>query len=182
MAFLSTRTNGTSQGTINANWYNDFMQALTGVMNDQPIYMYYQPSAGSNPPALKLRTNGNAHLLQGFNCAGKFVIAPASGYDGLRLVAKPASTYACDIGFGDTSYGSGAGLYCWDEFNSGLVFYGGTHAGITFTGTVKAANFSGSAVATTLPVTRNNANATAPVYTGTTTPTTPPTGSIWIKA
>jgi hypothetical protein len=78
MAFQTTRTDGSAQGTINATWYNDFMQALTGVMNDQPILLYYQPSAGSNPPVLKLRSNGNADLLWFMNSSGTEVAKFAS--------------------------------------------------------------------------------------------------------
>lgn len=42
-------------------------------------------------------------------------------------------------------------------------------------------NFNGPAGGG-VPVTRNNAASSVPIYTGTTSPTNPPTGSIWVKA
>ena len=35
--------------------------------------MYYQPASGTNPPTLKLQTNGNAHLLLGLSSASATV-------------------------------------------------------------------------------------------------------------
>ncbi len=70
MAFLSDRVDGTSQGTMNANWYNDSKYALTGLMTDQPFTMYYAPASGGGPGVLTLKTNGNAHPLHIQNSTG----------------------------------------------------------------------------------------------------------------
>ncbi len=129
MAFLSTRVDGESQGTITANWYNDFMQVLTGVMNDQPIYIYYQPGAGTNPPALKIKTNGNAGLLQGLNSAGSQVfLVDASGNltaAGTLYVGGNAELYSSgnDVHLQNTD-GSG---YLYLDFSNELHLTGGAH-------------------------------------------------------
>jgi hypothetical protein len=116
MAFLSTRTDGEAQGTIDSHWYNDFMQVLTGAMNDQPLYLYYEPSVGTNPPALKLQTNGNAHLLTGLTSAG----ATAFDFDASgNLTAGKLSFDGGDI----TSDGSGD-LYMSGQLNFGTQVSG----------------------------------------------------------
>ena len=70
MAFLADRVDGTSQGTMNANWYNDSKYALTGLMTDQPFTMYYAPASGGGPAVLTIKTNGNAHALHVQNSTG----------------------------------------------------------------------------------------------------------------
>lgn len=65
MALQTTRVNGTSQGTINATWYNDFMQLLTGVMTDQAVNIKYVPGAGTTP-ALTLTSKAGNQLIRGY--------------------------------------------------------------------------------------------------------------------
>jgi hypothetical protein len=71
---LTLRTDGSgSPNLVGAAWWNDYYDLLTGSMNDQPVFLYYEPSAGTNPPVLKLRSNNNTNLLEGHNSAGTTV-------------------------------------------------------------------------------------------------------------
>lgn len=62
-----------------------------------------------------------------------------------------------------------------------------TATNVTATGTVQGATVTTTGNVTGpagggIPTTRNGTATSVPIYTGTTTPTSPPTGSIWIKA
>ena len=67
---LTVRTNGSGgSNIIAAAWWNDYYNLLTGAMTDQPVTLSYAPGSAGSTPTLKLVTNGNADLLQGFNGA-----------------------------------------------------------------------------------------------------------------
>ena len=71
---LTLRTNGSSGvNLVTSSWWNDYYNLFTGAMHDQPVFLYYEPSSGTNPPALKLQTNANANLLEGLNSGGGVV-------------------------------------------------------------------------------------------------------------
>ena len=115
----------------------------------------------------------NRHL---FFTDGFYQIIPsvqggvASTYDAIQIITGVGSAYGVNIGYGDASFSQGPGLYAYDLKNGGFIFYGGTSNGITFNGV------------TNLGTNRNGTATAVPIFTGTTTPTNPPTGSVWIKA
>lgn len=60
---LVTRSTG---NIIQATDVDQFLNALTGVMTDQPYTLSYSPGGAGAIPTLKLVSNGNADLLQGY--------------------------------------------------------------------------------------------------------------------
>jgi hypothetical protein len=177
MAFLSTRVNGTSQGTIDANWYNDFMQVLTGAMNDQPIFIYYEPSAGSNPPALKLQTNGNADLLQAYNSGGTEVFSVDSsgiahsyerfewdmtlgGSNQIILkIAPPDGTNTYGL-----NYNTDATLNIYNYTTSTNLFKLDSSGNLVLAGSIESNLLEPSTAGTTLAIQARGSGAAAGVY------------------
>ncbi len=65
MTFSAPKTNGTvSTSIIHAQDFNQFLQALTGVMTDQAFTLAYQPSASGSTPIITIIGNGNAPYVQ----------------------------------------------------------------------------------------------------------------------
>ncbi len=72
------------------------------------------------------------------NGSGLLSIHPTAAYDALNIVSKSGSSYSCLIGYGDTTYFAGAGVYCYDSAGTGgFVWQNGTKSGITFNGTMR---------------------------------------------
>jgi hypothetical protein len=76
---------------------------------------------------------------------------------------------------------NGVVFQAWDGTTSYNPFSVGGQYGAAPAWIDKLGNYNGSA-GTGIPTTRNAVAASVPIYTGTTTPSSPPTGSIWIKA
>jgi hypothetical protein len=220
---LTLRTDGSSApNLVGAAWWNDYYDLLTGAMNDQPVYLYYQPASGSNPPALKLQTNGNADLLKGFNSGGTNVFqvdsngnVTASG----TLAVTGAATFSAGVtvssavitgahsatitignSSGDISLSPESGHWTYLNTTASGSAYVDNSGNITapnfngylngsISGNSNYANSAGSAGSATnatnasnIGSIRNGSATNVPIYTGTNTPSSPPTGSIWIKA
>jgi predicted outer membrane repeat protein len=75
---------------------------------------------------------------------------------------------------------NGINLGAWNGSSNvtpfGVGNTGGSLSWVDFSG-----NYNGQ-VATGIPTTRNGSATSVPIYTGTSTPSSPPTGAIWIKA
>jgi hypothetical protein len=220
---LTLRTDGSgSPNLVGAAWWNDYYDLLTGTMNDQPVFLYYEPSSGTNPPTLKLQSNGNANLLAGYSSTstvvftldsnGNVVVAGTLAVTGAvtfsagvtvsAAVITGAHSATITIGnsSGDISLSPESGH--WTYLNttasgSAYVDNAGNITAPNFTGYLNGsisgnanyANSAGSAGSATnatnannIGSIRNGSTTNVPIYTGTNTPSSPPTGAIWIKA
>lgn len=67
---LTTQVNGTLNGgqpnQARASWWNDYKDALTGVMTDQAITLNYRPGSNTGLGTLLLKTDGTNALLKAF--------------------------------------------------------------------------------------------------------------------
>lgn len=103
------------------------------------------PSAGGQV----WQSSAGATVAQIFS-DGHFAISPSgsgnAAYDAITMFGVADQTYSGNIGFGDTSFGSGAGLYAFDNKNGGFIWVNGTVNGITFTGTVTANTLSATTI------------------------------------
>lgn len=62
---LTSKSDGLGAPNLfTATWVNDFMNLLTGVMNDQPTTLNYRPGSGSTP-VLTIKSDGRP-LIRGF--------------------------------------------------------------------------------------------------------------------
>ena len=111
---LTTKSDGLSAPNLfTATWVNDFMNLLTGVMNDQATTLNYRPGAGATP-VLSLKGDGFGPLLKGFktdnttlafqvdssgnlSLAGTLTVsgtATSAGFNIVRMRAKGAGAVA----------------------------------------------------------------------------------------
>lgn len=162
---LTLRTDGSSApNLVGAAWWNDYYDLLTGSMNDQPVYLYYEPASGSNPPTLKLQSNGNADLLWFQNSGGTKVlyvstagvISNTNQYEWLGTLGgskqtiftfQPTDGGSTAYTFGyDTSYN----LYFYNSTTSTTIWTLSTTGALTLHGGVSATtgNFSGALTVT----------------------------------
>ncbi len=95
------------------------------------------------------------------NGIGTLTIHPVSNYSALVLQATDAAYYGI-YGWGDTSYGSGNGSFCYDVGNNGFVWYAGTKAGITFNGEVT----TGGAITSGGNITSNGGSVYSTIFAG----------------
>lgn len=97
---LTLRGDGTGSAfLVSSGWWNDYYNLLTGVMTDQPVTLKYTPGASGSIPVLKLSSNGNAPLVQGFNGVTQKYQVDASG----NVTASGSVSQ-----FGDKLVGSGS--------------------------------------------------------------------------
>lgn len=104
--------------------------------------------------------------------------APASDTGVSRIMLAADTQPRVQLVFRADGYG---GIYTSAGTSVTGTLYGNSSGWVIDQSLAVTGNITGSTT-TGIPTNRNAAATSVPIYTGTTTPTSPPTGSVWIKA
>lgn len=73
---LTLRQNGSqSANLVTAQWWNDYYNLLTGLMNDQPVTLSYLPGSAASTATLTITSNGNAPYLNVVSSTGNTMLS-----------------------------------------------------------------------------------------------------------
>jgi hypothetical protein len=205
---LTTRGDGTGAPfLVGRAWWNDYKDLLTGVMNDQAVALNFRPGSGSTP-TLILKGDGFGVLLKGYktdNTTNAFNIdSNGNQVNAGGLTIAGSISGVTTLGMSGALSGATTGGFSGAVSAGSLVLSGGISGatsvamGGALTGATTGAFSSNVTITGTLQVTGNLQDASGThnypimvattgtvgrqIYVGTSTPSSPNEGDIWVKA